>query len=46
MYDSVSGVSGGAINAVILGNYTKGNEFEAAERMESYWKKAASAKLY
>lgn len=33
-YDSVSGISGGAINAVILSNFTKGEEKAAASRME------------
>ena len=33
-YDTVSGISGGAINSVILGNYTKGDEKAAGARME------------
>ena len=33
-YDSVSGISGGSINAVILSNYSKGEEKAAASRME------------
>ena len=45
-YDAVSGVSGGAINAVILSNYTKGQEKEAAERMEQFWKDASNTQLY
>jgi predicted acylesterase/phospholipase RssA len=42
-YDSVSGISGGAINAVILSNYTKGEEKAAAARMEQFWTDAANA---
>lgn len=45
-YDSVSGVSGGAINAVILSNYTKGQEKAAASRMEQFWTDAANTNLY
>jgi predicted acylesterase/phospholipase RssA len=45
-YDSVSGVSGGAINAVIMSNYTKGQEKAAAERMEQFWRDASNAQLY
>jgi len=33
-YDSVSGISGGAINAVILSNYSKGDEKAAGQRVE------------
>lgn len=36
-YSSVSGVSGGAVNAAILGSYAVGQEAEAADRMISYW---------
>lgn len=32
-YDAVSGISGGAINAVLLANYTKGEEGAAADSM-------------
>lgn len=45
-YDAVSGVSGGAINAVILSNYTKGEEQAAAERMKKFWVDAANTQLY
>lgn len=45
-YDAVSGVSGGAINAVILANYTKGQEKAAADRMEKFWRDAANTNLY
>jgi len=37
-YDSVSGVSGGALNAVLLSSFEKGQEQQAAERMEVFWK--------
>lgn len=33
-YDAVSGISGGAINAVLLSEYAKGEEATAADRME------------
>ena len=33
-YDSVSGVSDGALNAAILANYTMGDEAAAVSRME------------
>lgn len=45
-YDSVSGISGGAINAVMLANYTNGSEDEAADRMEAFWRSASDNKLY
>jgi len=45
-YDSVSGVSGGALNAVMLANTTKGNEQEAAEKMQQFWRDATHTKLY
>lgn len=45
-YDSVSGVSGGAVNAVILSNYTKGQEQDASARMEQFWVDATHTKLY
>jgi predicted patatin/cPLA2 family phospholipase len=45
-YDSVSGVSDGALNAVILANYTQGHEAEAASRMEKFWLDASNSKLY
>jgi len=32
-YDAVSGISGGAINAVVLANFTKGEEEAAADSM-------------
>ena len=45
-YDSVSGVSGGSINSVILSDFAKGDEKAAAERMTKFWEDAANAKLY
>jgi predicted acylesterase/phospholipase RssA len=45
-YDSVSGISGGAINAVILSNYSKGEEKAAASRMEEFWVGASNTNLY
>ena len=45
-YDSVSGISGGAINAVLLSSFEKGDEAAAAEKMEAFWRDAANNKLY
>jgi len=45
-YDSVSGISGGAINAVLLANYTKGEEGAAADSMERFWTAATKTSLY
>jgi predicted acylesterase/phospholipase RssA len=45
-YDSVSGVSGGALNAVLLSSFEKGQEQQAAERMEEFWKAATHSQLY
>ena len=36
-YDSVSGISGGAINAAIMANFAKGDEQAAADSMEKFW---------
>lgn len=36
-YTAVSGVSGGAVNAAILGSFPVGEEDEAADRMITYW---------
>ena len=41
-YDSVSGVSGGALNAVFLASTEKGQEEEAATKMETFWKAATN----
>ena len=45
-YDSVSGISAGALNAVLLSSYPKGQEHAAVERMEQFWKDATKNKLY
>lgn len=45
-YDSVSGVSGGAVNAVLLSQFQKGNEGAAADRMEQFWVDATHNTLY
>ena len=45
-YDSVSGVSGGALNAVLLSSFEKGQEAQAADRMEQFWKDATNSQLY
>ena len=45
-YDSVSGVSGGALNAVFLASTEKGQEEDAANKMETFWKAATNTKLY
>jgi len=42
----VSGVSAGALNAVLLANHTQGQEAAAAERMEEFWRTAAENDLY
>ena len=45
-YDAISGISGGAVNAVILASYAKGDEKAAGARMEKFWKDASHAWLY
>lgn len=45
-YTSVSGVAGGAVNAVLLASQDKGNEEAAAEAMQKFWLDAGSNKLY
>lgn len=45
-YDSVTGVAGGAINAVLLSEFEKGQESAAASRMEQFWVDASHNKLY
>jgi predicted acylesterase/phospholipase RssA len=45
-YQSVSGVSGGAVNAVIMSNYSMGEEAQAAARMEQFWRDASRTSLY
>jgi len=45
-YDTVSGVSGGALNAVLLSSFEKGQEDAAADRMETFWRDGAKTSLY
>lgn len=45
-YDSVSGVQGGALNAVLLSSFQKGDEVNAAKKMEEFWIDAANTALY
>jgi len=45
-YSSVSGVQGGALNAVLLSSFEKGDEAGAAARMEQFWLNAAKTNLY
>jgi predicted acylesterase/phospholipase RssA len=39
-------MSGGAVNAAILGSYAIGNETSAAERMITFWQNSSNTKLY
>ena len=45
-YTAVSGVSGGAVNAAILGSYSVGEEALAAQRMITFWQNSSNSKLY
>lgn len=45
-YDTVSGISGGAINAVMLAEFKKGEEASAADRMSQFWMDASINTLY
>ena len=45
-YQAVSGVAGGAVNAVLLANYAAGSEADAAARMKTFWTNSANTKLY
>lgn len=45
-YTSVTGISGGAVNAAILSSFAKGEESAAVDRMINFWKDAADSKLY
>lgn len=45
-YSAVSGVSGGGVNAAILGSYAVGNESAAADRMVQFWQNTTKQKLY
>ena len=45
-YSAVSGVSGGGVNAAILGSYAVGSESAAAQRMLQFWQNSTQTKLY
>jgi len=45
-YSAVSGMSGGAVNAAILGSYDFGKEAAAADRMIKFWEHASTNTLY
>ena len=45
-YQAVSGVAGGAVNAVILATFAEGEEASAADRMKTFWVNSANTKLY
>ena len=45
-YTAVSGVSGGAINAALLGKYAKGKELDGANRMITFWEHASTNHLW
>lgn len=45
-YSAVSGVSGGAINSVLLSSFGAGQEVEAAARMSEFWAASTNDKLY
>jgi len=45
-YDAVSGIQGGALNAVLLSEFGKGQESQAADKMQAFWRDATNAKLY
>jgi predicted acylesterase/phospholipase RssA len=45
-YSAVSGVSGGGVNAALLGSFTVGQETSAAERMITFWQNTTTNKLY
>lgn len=45
-YQVVTGISGGAVNAAILGQHIPGNETGATDVMSKFWMDAASTKLY
>lgn len=44
-YSAISGISGGAVNAAILGSFAPGQESSAADRMYKFWDDAANNKL-
>ena len=45
-YSSISGIAGGAINAVYLASHAKGDEQAAANQMKKFWTDAGNTKLY
>lgn len=45
-YTAVSGVSGGGVNAALLGSYAVGQEASAADRMVTFWQNTSTNKLY
>lgn len=45
-YTAVSGVSGGAVNSVLMANYEVGQESTAADRMVQFWSDSATTDLY
>jgi predicted acylesterase/phospholipase RssA len=45
-YDAVSGISGGALNAVLLASFAKGEEQAAATKIEQFWLDASNTRLY
>lgn len=45
-YDAVSGVQGGAVNAVLFSSFEKGDEVAAADRLKTFWDNAANSQLY
>lgn len=45
-YTAISGMSGGAVNASILGSYNLGDENFAAQRMITFWQNSSNNKLY
>ena len=45
-YTAVSGVSGGGVNAAILGSFQVGQESEASQRMQQFWLNTATNQLY
>ena len=45
-YNTVSGLGGGAVNALFLSSLSKGHEIEAISNMEDFWISASQSKLY
>ena len=45
-YNTVSGLGGGAVNALFLSSLSKGHEIEAISKMEDFWISASQSKLY